>query len=246
MLITHDVLSFDTNKNYFEFNVDEKLLVKYLKGVYRNDKPRFINRFVNYFKAQFIAHKIEYCNYMIDNLVMLWDDFNSFTYKEAFELSDRNFKSKVFSSIDIREMIDNLGVTRINTEGKELINKVWNEQKGEFELVPYHVIYELHHVCGEKLGLEDKSLPVVKCWCTTTNEEHWLWVDNNNFDGKSPLDAIASTCIIYESMKNHIKHIIRQGDVFLFEMTEDIVPKENEKLIRLSKEKYFDLLKSQA
>jgi len=89
-------------------------------------------------------------------------------------------------------------------------------------------------------------IPVVRCWDTTSNEEYWLWVDENNFDGKSPLDAIASTCVVYESMIGKIKSITRQGDVFLFEMEEEVIPKEGEKTVRLSKDEYFKLLKSQA
>lgn len=246
MIIQHDILNFNTSSGYFDVNVDETLISKYLKGVYRNNKPRFQERFINYFTQAFVAHEIDEKIYILDNINYLWDILEPFSYEEAFKIENNTFKSIVFSSINIREMIDNLGSVRIKTEGKELINKVWNPYKKEFELIPYSVIYELHHVNGEKLGITTMNIPVVKCWCTTTNEEHWLWVDENSFDGESPLDAIASTCIIYKSMKGKIKHIIRQGDVFLFEMTENVEPSENEETTRLTADEYFSLLKSQA
>ena len=246
MIIEHEILNFNTDFCYFDVTVDETSLTRYLKGIYRENKPRFTDKFINFFKMHFMAHGIEEFNDILSNMEYIWDHVDPFSYKEAFEISDTNFKSKVFSSINIREMIDNLGATRISVEGKELINKVWNPYKSEFESTPYSVVYELYHVNGEKLGISNNSsLPIIKCWCTTTSEEHWLWVDNS-FANKSPLEAIASTCVIYKSMHGNIKHIIRQGDVFIFEMLKDVIPSEEEDTMTLSMNEYFSLLKSQA
>lgn len=247
MVIQHELLSFNTSNSYFTMNVDEKELTKYLKGVYKENKPRFKSRFSDFFRAQFKAFNIEHCSYLIDNIEYSWDLVNPFTYKESFEIKNQNFRALVFSSINVRDMIKELGYKRVNTEGRELVNKTWNTYLHKFEEVPYSVIYELHHVNGEKLGLgEGSKLPVIKCWCTTTKEEHWLWVDNDSFENNSPLQAIASTCVIYKSMHDKIKHIIRQGDVFIFEMNEDVMPTETEETMALSMNEYFSLLKSQA
>jgi len=247
MIITNENLDFNTDTCTFSVSVDEVLITRYLKGTYRGNKPRFIERFSSQFKKMFKCYGVEEFSYIISNIEYLWDFVEPFSYKEAFELESAQFKALVFSSIDIREMIENLGATRIKVEGKELINKTWNEYKQEFENISYTAVYELFHVNGKKLGINDESLlPVVKCWCTTTNEEHWLWVDNDSFSNNSPLEAITSTCVIYKSMLGKIEHIIRQGDVFLFEMNEDVNPSENEELITLTMNDYFSLLKSQA
>jgi len=246
MIIRGEQLNFDTKLCYFNVKVDEYLITKYLKGFYRENKPRFKERFVKHFTELLIAYEYKELCYIINNIEYIWDKVNPFSYQEAFELKNRKFRAIVFSSIDIKEMIENLGVKRIKVEGKEMINKVWNPYKEEFDFVNYHIIYELHHVNGEKLGLGNEILPVVKCWCTTTNEEHWLWVNNDLFSDDSPLQAISSTCVIYESMVGKIKHIIRQGDVFIFEMKEDVVPSKNEKTLNLPMNEYFRLLKTQA
>jgi hypothetical protein len=123
---------------------------------------------------------------------------------------------------------------------------VWNPRKKEFENIQTTLVYELHHANGEKLGLENAILPIVKCWCTSTNNEHWLWVNPDKIIDNSPLSAIASTCCIYKSMHGKIKHIIRHGDVFIFEMIEKIIPVENEEIISLHTDEYFSLLKSQS
>jgi hypothetical protein len=228
-------------------NVDEQLIARFLKGAYNENKPRFKSRFVDFYKSYFKAIDKEYFSDIIDNIEYAWDLVKPFSYKEAFELQDRTFRALVFSSINVTEMVKELGTTRAKVEGKELINKTWNPYLQKFEEVPYTVIYELHYVNGEKLGLrEGTKLPIVKCWCTTTNNEHWLWVTDESFKNDSPLEAIASTCVIYKSMYGKIKHIIRQGDVFLFEMTEDVTPSESEDTMTLSMNEYFSLLKSQA
>jgi hypothetical protein len=247
MIITHDIINFNTEFCNFDCKQNEVNIAKLLKGTYRGNKPRFKEKFINYFEVNFRAYEIEEFIYLLENIEIAWDYVEPFTYKEAFEIEDNLFKSSVFSSIDIREMINNLGANKIKVEGIDLVNKSWNPYKNEFENIPYSVIYELYQVNGEKLGIRDSSrLSIVKCWCTTTDEEHWLWVDSNSFSNDSPLEAIASTCVIYKSMHGHIKHIIRQGDVFIFEMNEDITPSENEETMSLPMSEYFGLLKSQA
>ena len=244
MIINHELLPFNTDTCYFGISVPEHLIAKYLKGAYGSNLPRFRKRFVDFFESCFKAHDLEYLTDIIKNIETLWHQVEPYSYKEAFEISNQEFRIKVFSSIDIVEMINELGSTRIKTEGKDLINKTWNQTLQKFEEKPYTVVYELHHVNGEKLGLSGQALPVIRCWCTTTDEEHWLWV--NNVKDNSPLEGIASTCVIYKSMLGKIKHIIRQGDVFLFEMAEECVPSEDDELMSLPMETYFGLLKSQA
>jgi len=246
MEINHEILSFNIDSAYFSVKVDEEMVTRYLKGVYRSNKPRFKENFTKFFRRQFKAREIEEFNYILDNIEFIWDFVEPFSYKEAFELTDARFKSIVFSSIDIRQMIDNLGAKRVKVEGIDLINKTWNPIKECFEDTPYTAIYELHYVSGEKLGIADDVLPVIKCWCTTTNEEHWMWVDSSFIENDSPLHAVASTCVIYKSMHGKINHIIRQGDVFLFEMSEDVMPSETEETMSLPMSEYFSLLKSQA
>ena len=102
-------------------------------------------------------------------------------------------------------------------------------------------VYEIWEVNGEKLGLEE-SLYVIKCWCTSTNKEHWLWVNDEYKD--DPLEAIASTFRIHENLIPFIKCIKRQGDVLLVELIKDVKPEGN--IIPLKKEQYFSLLVAQS
>lgn len=212
---------------------------KYIKGVLTN-KERFINRFVNPIKETSERTGWETDNFIKD-VIDTYDKVEPFTYAEAFKIEDQQFRATVFGSINVTEMIETLGAKRIATDGKHVNQKVYSES-GEF--LGYHEfdnIYEVHEVSGEKLGLEE-NLYALKCWCTTTNKEHWLWIEDQYKD--SPLEAVASTFRIHENLIPHIKEIKRQGDVLLVELNEDVEPQGE--IVPLTAEQYFGFLTAQS
>ena len=220
---------------------------KYLKTIYGDNKQRYEARFESFLDKFLSMHgvlnRIDIINLYND----LFDKVTAYSYKDAFNIKNTDFRNTVFSIINVPEMIKNLGSKRIKTDGIELRNKIYNTITKEFEIQDLTQIYELHKVNGEDLGLPDEALYAIKCWCTSTAQEHWLWVDSDTGKSKDPLTAIASTCKVYKSMLGNIKHIIRQGDIFLFEMLDDaIIPQENEEIISLDKDTYFKLLISQS
>lgn len=230
--------------------------VRYLKGVYTN-KERFLNRFINVKKNiltnGYPEHKIPsllescgqelYDNGMayLDQLVALYDTVEPFSFEESFKLEGREFQALVFSSINIPQMIEELGATRVKTDGIEVNHRQYDHNGNFLGLKPYHNVYETYEVNGEKLGIEGK-LCAVKCWCTSTNKEHWLWVDEQYIN--DPLNAIASTFMVHENIIPHITAIKRQGDLLLTELDADVKP-EGE-LVSLTKEQYFGLLVAQS
>jgi len=46
MVIEHEFLAFDSDKSYFMLQVDDVLITRYLKGVYRENKARFNERHI--------------------------------------------------------------------------------------------------------------------------------------------------------------------------------------------------------
>ena len=263
------IINYSKNNCQVEINLTNKTLmvgvpnedvVRYLKGIFTN-KSRFVGRFINEalnvvnLMEQHVANKeLEdfnhvnpqdfECSEFMAELVELYDKVEPYTYVEAFKLDNREFQALVFGSIDITEMIKELGHERIKTEGK-LVNHKQFLPNGEFMgMKEYNNIYETHKVNGSKLGLEE-DIYAIKCWCTSTNEEHWLWIDEQFKD--EPLKAIASTFRIHENLIPHIKELKRQGDILLVEMNEgqeDLKP-EGE-IIPLTANQYFDLLTAQS
>lgn len=250
------------NGVYFETDTEQMVgctateLVKYLKGVHTNYE-RFMNRFINVKKNIFlngypehgIAGLKEACGdeeynktvKFFDSLADMYEDITPFTFKESFELEGREFQALVFSSIDIPQMINELGAKRIKTDGVKVNHRQYDSEGNFTGVEEYDNIYETHEIEGKKLGL-DESLYAVKCWCTSTNKEHWLWIDDKYKD--DPLTAIASTFVVHKNIIPHIKALKRQGDILLTEMDEDIKP-EGE-MVSLTKEQYFGLLVAQS
>lgn len=215
--------------------------VRYLKTIYKDNFPRFKARFLDPMEQYISMHGVRKPKVIVDLYIQLFNELTPYTYLEAFQ-KDTNFSSMIFSVINIPDMIKELGHTRIRTEGIRLVNKVYNPITNSFTEKTFEQVYELHSVNLSKLKIEGLAY-AIKCWCTSTDTEHWLWVDQFY---ESPLEAIASTCKVYEKMKPNIKHIIRQGDVFLFEMTEEVEISESDPVVSLTRDEYFGLLKSQS
>ena len=219
---------------------------RYLKTEYQSNKLRFEKRFLEPLSTYLQMYDVENWKDIIKLYSDGWDMVEPYNYEQAFKIADEGFRAKVFSVIDVPEMIRNLGSERIETNGIELNNKTYNMVTGEFENIEMTQVYELHKVNGEKLGVND-NIYAIKCWCTSTDQEHWIWTDKRP-DGKdTALSAIAATCMVYKPMLGKIKHIIRQGDVFIFEMTEKVaINEDKDEVVPLDKETYFKLLKSQS
>lgn len=173
----------------------------------------------------------------------LFDNAKPFTYKEAFQISSPAFRALVFGSIDISEMINNLGSKRIATDGKEMKRKTWDSNGNFLGEVEYTNVYEVWEVDGSKLEI-DNNVYAVKCWCTSTNKEHWIWIDEQY--KLKPLHAIASTFRFHENVIPFISALKRQGDIMLVEMSENVSPDPNSPIIPLTPEQYFSLLVSES
>lgn len=216
---------------------------RYLRTLYGNNTPRFRERFLKpvyrWLKMNGLPNADEVINFY-DELFKISEPYS---YKEAFKISDNNFRAKVFSAIDVPTMVKHLGHNRVETGGVDLVNRVYDTYSKEFKDVPFTQIYELHSVNGKDLGITGE-LYAIKCWCTSTNNEHWLFTDAS--DTKDPIELIARTCVVYKKMLGKIKHIIRQGDIYLFEMNEYVEIKEDDETIPLTKDLYLSLLKSQS
>lgn len=242
-----DSVYFDTEtKSMVSCTNDEYL--RYLKGVYTN-KERFMSRYVSvlYDKLEGLKErddcKLEYeaIDEFIKFMVEFYDNANQFTFEESFKISNREFQALVFSSINITQMVHELGATRYKTDGAMVKHRQYDKDGTYLGDDEYHNVYEIWEVNGEKLGVND-NLYVIKCWCTSTNKEHWLWVDEKYKD--DPLEAISSTFRIHQNLIPFIKCLKRQGDVLLVELTEDVKP-EGE-IVSLNKDQYFSLLVAQS
>ena len=218
-------------------------VIRYIRTRYTN-KERFVSGFVTPVRD----HLSKYSTVLPANLIQLvdlivnsYDNAEPYTYAEAFQLKSEAFKSIVFGCIRVPEMIQELGHRRIATAGRPVRHKQFAPD-GEFlGYREYDVVFETHQVDGTKLGLRD-SIYAVRCWCTTTHNEHWLWIQDEWRN--DPLEAIAHTFQVHENLVPYIQELKRQGDVLLVELTQDIEPRGA--MVTLSADQYFGLLTAQS
>lgn len=233
--ITFEADLVNGNKLQFKYGIND---IRYLKGKYTNEE-RFKERCLNT-----VVEKVKEFYHVDLDVTDVLEDYRMvepFSYVEAFKLEDNALRFKVFGSISIRDMIESLGAKRIKTEGHPGKNKVYSPS-GEFlREDPIDNIYEMYEVNGEGLNLRE-NIYCVKCWCTTTNKEHWLWVESQFKD--DVLTAVASTFRIHQNLIPHIKELKRQGDILLVEMKEEVEPQGE--IVPLTKEQYFGLLTAQS
>lgn len=223
-----------------QVTVDKFLFLRYLKNKYSN-KPRFQSSFIDEVKRSFEFNVPANVSALLDFFEENYDIVQPYTYKEAFQCKIDFWKAVVFSSIRVSDMIKELGHKRIATAGRPVRHKQFSKS-GEF--LGYHeydVIFETHEVDGRSLNLVN-NIFAVRCWCTTTNNEHWLWIDRQYSD--DPLEAIARTFFVHENLIPFIKELKRQGDILLVELTQEVDPRGQ--MVSLSKDQYFDLLTAQS
>ena len=141
-------------------------------------------------------------------------------------------------------MLFNLGATRIAVDGKTTQQKRYDHNGKKLDTIEMSNVYEVYEISGKDLGING-NVYALKCWCTTTNNEHWLWIDERYKD--KPLEAIASTFMIHENIIPYIKEIKRQGDILFVEMkegSENIKPQGE--IVPLTADQYFGLLSAQS
>jgi hypothetical protein len=190
-------------------------------------------------------------NEILDN----WENETELSYTEWMKIDNPRIRSIVAGMMDVGEMMDFLGTERYKTAGEKVIREQYDAEGNLIGTIDKHVVYEVHKVDitkllvdgveGDVLGDGENIAWALKCWCTTTDEEHWLWLEGEEYKD-DPLAAVASTCRIEKEVIPHITAIKRQGDIFFFELTDEGSKVSEEVMgqdkVPLTKEQYFDLL----
>ncbi|EDP98287.1 hypothetical protein U8527_19985 [Kordia algicida OT-1] len=184
---------------------------------------------------------------IIRSIKKKWKKVTPLTYEEIFQLHDFSLRRFAFNYVGVDTFMKKLKAKRIATEGIEVHHAVYDEF-GNKSMVQKHNIFEIYEADFNKVQHfrswrgEKQLRYAVKCWCTSTNQEHWIWIESAYKD--DPLAAIASTFRVHENVIPFIKCLKRQGDILLCEMKRNVRP---EGTIRpLTKEEYFGLLISES
>lgn len=253
-------IQYDLIENKY-IGTTEDMYIRYLKGKfrsyvnwvreYKNPRIPYTNQIVSEISNKTNREAAEYYR----DLLFKWLDHldaqvkiaEPLSYTEIMKLGEeyREFQLIAISSVNIPELIQNAGAKRIKTDGHVGEYDTYTKEGVFLGKQEISNVYEVYEIDSRKLGAErGGNVYAVKCWCTTTNKEHYIFIDEQFKN--DPLAAVASLHHVYEDMIPHIKNIIRQGDVFLLEMDKEVIVEEGAPRRPLTKEEYFGLLRAQS
>lgn len=190
-----------------------------------------------------------------------WNKIEPVTVEEALKLDNTEERRTYFDAIGIEKLFKSLDPKLLD---KQVIKKKRQRWDNEFKEYTYEFedVYELYEIDGEKLfeknrwGQIPEPVFAVRCWCTTTNREYWLYVTKEAALGSqwwakdmSKADAIRAIAwtVRVDVPEENIEKIYRQGDIIVVKMTD--VAKHTEHTFRpyhLTKEQYLEKMYSES
>jgi hypothetical protein len=171
-----------------------------------------------------------------------WDDILPLSVSEA--LSEENLEKRrvMFSCIGPSKLFSEMEPELLSREVIKKKNRKWDEENNLFN-EDFEDVYELYCIPGEKIFplsarniRNSTSIYAVRCWCTTTGREYWIFVPETIVYGErtsifreqvdklkpSAIKAIAWTFRTGYSYDD-IEEIYRQGDCLIVKPKEGAI-----------------------
>jgi len=223
------------------FSYPLKKLVSILKLRHKS----FQNFVTREYEREWINYNSPNFTKVLRQIERIWTKTDPIRYEEFFTHYDRDFRLFCFSYLGVGTLMKKLEARKI-CQDEIQVNYFEYDENGNKNRIQRINHYEVYEVENEKFRLSlwgrERQSYAVKCWCPSTAEEHWLWIESQYKD--NALTAIASTFRIHENIIPHIKCLKRQGDVLICELKKEVRP---EGTVRpLTAEEYFSLLEAEA
>lgn len=209
-------------------------------------------------------HK-EVCNHpsmdeLKDYVTEMWDTIQEIDATKAFQVQNVEKRRAFFDAIGVAKLMDTIQPTLLDRQVITKKRTDWDDDNNEVEKV-FEDVYELYLVPKEKLyaGIEDRWFAgnedayVVRCWCTTTNREYWIFTDRRQFNShyynsetgkyeQKKADAIQGIAWTIRINVSNPERIYRQGDIIV--VKHSLESKEVEPY-HLTKDQYLQLMYSE-
>lgn len=187
----------------------------------------------------------------------MWDQIEPVTVKEALAIPNTETRRLYFDCIGVQKLFKELKPELVNHQEIKKKRTRWDDNNDPYEYV-FTDIYELYRIEGKKLfekdrwGREPNPVYAVRCWCTTTNREYWLYVNEEaatgerwwGSDGPKPkdFDAIRAIAWTIRIDISNPERIYRQGDIIV---VKESAKSETRSQYHLGKEEYLELMYSE-
>jgi hypothetical protein len=188
----------------------------------------------------------------------MWSSIKPATVEQALARNNAEERRVFFDCIGVVELFKQLEPTLRDRQVIKKKRTKWDDNNDPYQY-EFEDVYELYEIDGSKMfekdqwGREPNPVFAVRCWCTTTNREYWLYVnseaatgqrwfsagDDANYDA---IRAIAWT-IRVDVAEEQIERLYRQGDIIIAKLNDTV---ESIPFFRhLSKEAYLEKMYSE-
>ena len=180
-----------------------------------------------------------------EDMLAEWNEIPDITISEAFSEKNIEIRRLCFKAIGVIELFKQLEPELVHKDRIDYDNLV-TDSSGNQSKVATVDEYELYKIDGNKLFPEEKSewraanatIYAVRCWCTTTKREYWIYVPRFVGEKNNAIEAIAWTIRLSHTNPMYLH---RQGDVIIAKLSDKSEPCSPR---NLSAEEYVKLLKS--
>jgi hypothetical protein len=209
--------------------------------------PEFID-----FKKDVIVHPSleDFGNFVEE----CWDDIKPVTIEEALKISNTEIRRTYFDCIGVIKLFKSLNPKLLDRQVITKKRANWDDENKEV-FRTFEDVYELYEIEGKKLfnkdrwGREPNPVYAVRCWCTTTNREYWLYVNQEAATGQrwwsdknSKPDAIRAIAWTVRIDVTVPERIYRQGDIIVVKKSKDSIDTRE---YHLDKDAYLSLMYSE-
>lgn len=185
----------------------------------------------------------------------MWNSIEPVSVKEALAQPNNETRRVYFSCIGTQKLFAGLNPT---LRDRQVINKKrygWDDNNKEI-IKEFEDVYELYEIDGKKMfeknrwGGDPNPVYAVRCWCTTTNREYWLYVPTEAATGQrwvgsgyAVYDVIRAIAWTIQIDVANPERIYRQGDIIVAKMGSQSTVTEP---YHLDKEQYLNLMYSES
>lgn len=222
-------------------------------------KTKYENDYRDFQKAV-ITH--ESLNDFEEFVSSMWPLIETVTIQDALIQDNTEDRRVYFDAIGIEKLFKSLDPKLLDKQTIKKSRTRWDDELNEYTH-EFEDVYELYEIDAKKMFNKDRwgneprdHIYAVRCWCTTTNREYWLYVpreaalSNRWWHGdKGPepdaIRAIAWTVRLDVPIEN-VEKIYRQGDIIVAKIKGPA--KLEEKTFNpyhLDKEQYLSLMYSE-
>jgi hypothetical protein len=200
----------------------------------------------------------------------MWDSIEPVTVQEAFSQKNAEMRRVYFECIGVIKIFKELEPELVDKQILKKKRAKWDDQNVE-DTFEFEDVYELYRIPTSKLfgGIDDARFSrgfssanesfvyAVRCWCTSTAREYWLYVDDRaivhddeveiakNIWQYQPkrFDAIKAIAWTIRIGITKPEKIYRQGDVIIAKASADSTVTI---LYHLGKKEYLELMYSES